>query len=173
MGLDQYLEVRRYVSKYDHSNFDYRTDTWPPPTSEEYANILSTAPAGVDKYADFGGIYISYPVAQWRKANAIHGWFVRECQGGEDNCQSYYVSREKLIELQNGCRAVLLVSAGSKKEDAALDYGLSPTQGFFFGGYEMDEYYDQDLKYTIEMIDHALSVIPDESEYSFYYTSSW
>jgi len=173
MGLDQYLEVRKYFSKFDYSDFDYRTDTWPPPTSKEYASLLSTAPALVDKYADFGGIYITYPVAQWRKANAIHGWFVQNVQGGVDNCQSYYVSREQLADLAEACEEILKVPAGHKREDAADLVNLLPTPGFFFGSNKMDEYYDQDLKYTIEMIDHALSVIPDESEYSFYYTSSW
>jgi hypothetical protein len=173
MGLDQYLEVRKYISKYDHSDFDYRTDTWPPPISKQYVNLLSTAPAGVDKYADFGGAYITYPVAKWRKANAIHGWFVVNVQDGEDNCGTYYVSREQLADLAEACEEILKVPAGHKREDAADLVNLLPTQGFFFGSNKMDEYYDQDLKYTIEMVNHALSVIPDDFEYSFYYSSSW
>jgi len=173
LGLDQYLEVRKYVSKYDHSNFDYRTDTWPPPISKQYADLISTAPAGVDKYADFGGAYITYPVAQWRKANAIHGWFVVNVQDGEDNCGTYYVPREKLAELAEACEEILKVPAGHKREDAAELVNLLPTRGFFFGSYDMDEYYDQDLKYTIEVVNHALSTIPDDFEYSFYYSSSW
>jgi hypothetical protein len=167
MGLDMYLEVRRYVSRTDFSTPGNYVK------SQEYSDLIANAPEGIDKYTDFGGIQVSYPAGYWRKANAIHGWFVRECQGGEDNCQSYYVPREKLVQLQNSCRAVLLVHAGANKEDVAIDHGLSPTQGFFFGSTEMDEYYDQDLKYTIEMLDHVLSIIPDELDYSFYYTSSW
>ena len=162
-----YLEVRRYVSRTDFSTPGNYVK------SQEYSDLIANAPEGIDKYTDFGGIQVSYPAGYWRKANAIHGWFVRECQGGEDNCQSYYVPREKLVQLQNSCRAVLLVHAGANKEDVAIDHGLSPTQGFFFGSTEMDEYYDQDLKYTIEMLDHVLSIIPDELDYSFYYTSSW
>lgn len=37
--------------------------------------------------------------AYWRKANQIHGWFVREVQGGNDNCKEYEVSLDKLKEL--------------------------------------------------------------------------
>jgi len=167
MGLDMYLEVRKYVSRAEFSSPGNYTN------SQEYASLIANAPAGIDKYTDFGGISVSYPAGYWRKANAIHGWFVNNVQGGEDNCQPYYVPREKLVELQNDCRAVLLVNAGADKEEVAIDHGLNPTQGFFFGSYEMDEYYDQDLKYTIEMLDHVLSCVPDEYEYSFYYTSSW
>jgi len=172
MGLDQYLEVRKNISKLDYSKFDRQNDTWPPPNSEQYANIIATAPAGIDKYADFSGITISYPVAQWRKANAIHGWFVSNVQGGEDNCQSYYVSREQLSELAETCDLLLRAPVGVGYEDLVNDI-LPPTQGFFFGGYEIDEYYMEDLKYTKKMIDHVLSVIPDDFDWSFYYSSSW
>jgi hypothetical protein len=39
----------------------------------------------------------------WRKANAIHGWFVRECASGVDECQPIFVPRHKLRELRNDC----------------------------------------------------------------------
>ncbi len=167
MGLDQYLEARKYVSKFDYSDgFDNKK------IREEYANLSQSAPAGFDKNADFGGIQVSFPIGYWRKANAIHGWFVENVQGGVDNCQSYYVSREQLVQLAEDCDAVLKVSAVSM-ENAAATAGLLPVQGFFFGGYEMDEWYIQGLKYTQKMINHILSVIPEGYDYSFYYHSSW
>jgi hypothetical protein len=160
MGLDMYLEVRKYVSRVDFSSPGNYTN------SQEYASLIANAPAGIDKYTDFGGINISYPVAYWRKANAIHGWFVQNVQGGEDNCGSYYVPREKLIELRDLCKA-------AAAQPAMAGDILPPTIGFFFGGSEIDEWYLEDLKNTIVMIDHALSVVPDDIEYSFYYSSSW
>ena len=39
-------------------------------------------------------------VAYWRKANAIHGWFVDNIQDGVDDQNEYYVSKEKLEELK-------------------------------------------------------------------------
>jgi hypothetical protein len=174
MGLDQYLEARKYVSKFDHSNFDYRTDTWPPPKSEEYASLSQSAPAGFDKYSDLAGIQVSYPIGYWRKANAIHGWFVSNVQDGNDNCGSYYVSREQLADLAEACEEVLKVSAGVSQEDAAATAGLLPTSGFFFGSTEMDDWYMEDLKTTIEIVNHALSLFPaDNYDWSFYYSSSW
>jgi hypothetical protein len=168
MGLDQYLEARKYVSKFDYSDgFDNKK------IREEYANLSQSAPAGFDKNADFGGIQVSFPIGYWRKANAIHGWFVENVQGGVDNCQSYYVSREQLVQLAEDCDAVLKVSAVSM-ENAAATAGLLPVQGFFFGSYEMDEWYIDDLKRTVEIVNNALSLFPEDNyDWSFYYSSSW
>jgi len=43
----------------------------------------------------------------WRKANAVHGWFVRECAYGEDECQEIFVSREHLLKLRSDCNNAL------------------------------------------------------------------
>ena len=55
---------------------------------------------------------------------------------------------------------------------------LLPTQsGFFFGSLEYDEYYFEDIKYTIDMLKE---IIKEEEELNkqgifseFYYRSSW
>ena len=57
---------------------------------------------------------IRQEVAYWRKANAIHKWFVDNVQGGEDDCGEYIVPRSKLIqELYSIIKEVL-----NKKERA-------------------------------------------------------
>jgi hypothetical protein len=176
MGLDMYLEVRKQISKLDYSKFDRQNDEWPPPNNAEYDHLLGFAPEGLTKYSDFGGAYISYTVGYWRKANAIHGWFIRECANGVDECQPIYVPREKLVELRNACDEVLRVPAnvGNRLENTADEQGLLPTQGFFFGGYELDEWYMNDLEHTTEIIDHVLSLIPEGNwDWSFIYQASW
>lgn len=162
MGLDMYLEVRNYVSKMDYS------DRENPKIKPEFAAMVkATGIKDLTKYSEFSGIQISYPVGYWRKANAIHGWFVENVQNGEDNCEPHYVSREQLAELRDLCKAAL-------KQPAMAGDILPPTQGFFFGGYEIDEWYLKDLEYTVEMIDHVLSVVPENNrDWSFQYTSSW
>jgi hypothetical protein len=47
-------------------------------------------------------------VGYWRKANAIHGWFVRECGNNVDECQEIPVSMIKLLELQALCLTALI-----------------------------------------------------------------
>src|ERR1017187_4553583 len=46
-------------------------------------------------------------VAYWRKANAIHGWFVNNVQNGIDQCQESVVTREQLNELLSVCYEVI------------------------------------------------------------------
>ena len=46
-------------------------------------------------------------IGYWRKANAVHGWFVRECANGLDECQEIFVSREQLLKLRSDCNNAL------------------------------------------------------------------
>lgn len=103
-------------------------------------------------------------VGYWRKANAIHDWFVQNCQDGNDDCRESYVSIEQLEELRKICQMVL------DNHALASEY-LPTTSGFFFGSTEYDEWYFQDLQSTVEIIDNALSKIGDE--WTFTYQSSW
>lgn len=152
MGLDMYLSAKRYLWRdADEAISDSISDLLGIPN---------------DKSKRFHGASfvvneVRLEAMGWRKANAIHGWFVRRCQGGEDNCKEYYVSRENLQELVDLCREAL-----TKPEHEVLE----PTAGFFFGSYEKDEYYYQDLKDTIEGITEALT-LPESFE--FYYQASW
>jgi hypothetical protein len=168
MGLDMYLEARKYVSQLDYSSEEKKTN-------EDFSTLVNMSGVNdLTKYAGFGGISVSYPIGYWRKANAIHGWFVNTLAGGVDECQEIYVPRVALVDLLAACKAVLSVSAGVSKQDVADEFGLNPTQGFFFGGYELDEYYDQDLKYTIEMIEHILTLISEDNYgWGFTYQASW
>jgi hypothetical protein len=162
MGLDMYLEVRKFVSKMDYSDRDN-----PKPTPEFQSFVDASGIDGLTKYSDFAGIEVSYPVGYWRKANAIHGWFVKNVQDGVDDCRPYFVPREKLMELRNLCAATI-------KEPAMAGDILPPTQGFFFGTYEIDEWYIRDMEYTVEMIDHLFSILPENDwDYPIYYHSSW
>ena len=101
--------------------------------------------------------------AYWRKANAIHSWFVRECQGDVDNCGKYYVSREKLEKLKSTCESVLL----DHTKAAEL---LTTARGFFFGDTDYNEDYFDTLTYTVKAIEEALQL---SLEWEFEYSSSW
>ncbi len=123
---------------------------------------------------------ISEEVMYWRKANHIHGWFVREVQGGEDDCKEYVVSIEQLGRLLETCEQVLKSSgliylpnesgAVMKNDEVAREL-LPVCEGFFFGGTEYDEYYYNNLKETVEGLRALLA--EDNRVCSFYYQSSW
>jgi hypothetical protein len=110
----------------------------------------------------------------WRKANAIHKWFVDNVQGGKDECNEHFVSIEQLTKLRDVCAAVL----ADKSKAAAL---LPPKVGFFFGGTEIDDHYMQYVLNTVEKLDELLctvEVVGDTArsiweDYDFYYCSSW
>ena len=154
MGLDMYLTAKRYL--------------WSDKDKEIAKDINDAVGVEFDPEKRFVGSSmmvkeVSIDAMYWRKANAIHGWFVEKCQGGRDECQETYVPREKLVELRDLCKSIL------DNPDAYGD--LEPTHGFFFGSYEKDEWYYQDLKNTVEGITNALSL--PEHKYEFYYQSSW
>jgi hypothetical protein len=99
----------------------------------------------------------------WRKANAIHKWFVDNVQGGEDDCGNYEVAREQLSELLDTVKKVL--------DNHKLATELLPSQGgFFFGGTDYDEWYYKDLEMTKVGIEEALKLPED---WDFEYHSSW
>ena len=134
-----------------------------------------------------------FEVGYWRKANAIHKWFVDNVQYGNDDCEEYYVLREQIQELKDTCIKVLeasvLIQDGTITEHTLKDGGLIAEEvpnmvikddsvamellpsegGFFFGSTEYNQYYIQDLKHTIEICDKALA----DNEGDIYYHSSW
>ena len=140
MGLDMYLRAKRHF---------FADDKVPTQIAEL---------VGVDQEVSeviFRAIY-------WRKANAIHAWFVENVQDGEDDCKSYELEKEKLIELLDLCKKAL------ETKDATL---LPTSQGFFFGSTEIDDDYWSDIQDTITGIEKALKDFGDK--FYFEYQSSW
>lgn len=154
MGLDMYLSAKKYLSQY----FD-------PADKDKIAEINSLFGIEGDEMSDYGAQEVKFRAAYWRKANAIHNWFVQNCQQGVDECQETYVTREQLQQLIDLCKEVI---AGKTKASRSL-----PTaDGFFFGSTEYDEYYMQDLQYTVDRLEKVLAE-PAFAKADFYYQSSW
>jgi hypothetical protein len=178
MGLDMYLEARRYVSQTDWKSVPQRRFDDPTPLdlslyhTDEYRAVASIFPEGLIKHSE-GGSTAGINIGYWRKANQIHGWFVKHIQDGVDNCGEYPVSRERLVELLDTVKQVL-------DGDKAMARELLPvTEGFFFGNYNEDdgynEWYYEQLRDTETMLTDILEAVPEGQhlEYDFYYTSSW
>ena len=161
MGLDQYLTAKKYVSKFDYSDMQNRIIT------QEYMDLLPMDTPDIAQYGEFAGITVTYPVGYWRKANAIHNFFVQGIGGGEDNCQEMWVSRETLVDLRGRCVDVL---NADNMEAKAKEVGLETTSGFFFGDTEYGDWYKDDLRLTIDICSKVLA-LPDE--YELHYQASW
>ena len=160
MGLDMYLTANRYESRL---RFDPKHD-------ESTYNALVEASGLkhlVDPDDDISSVIVKVRVGYWRKANAIHQWFVQNVQGGKDDCSEFDVSREQLSSLQALCEELLK----SRNAQEAAEK-LPPQAGFFFGSTEIDEWYWQDLEQTVKILKRALGE-PQVKGIWFEYRASW
>lgn len=182
MGLDMYLYRKTYIWNDKETKLSIKVGKDAPKYARDEVEKIN--PSKVK--------YIVEEVGYWRKANAIHQWFVNNVQGGEDDCGNYYVDESQLKELRDVCQRVLNESKlvkgkvvngytyengksvpnyedGEYIEDSKVAEELLPTQsGFFFGGTEYDQWYIRDLEETIKIIDEALKIGGE-----FEYHSSW
>jgi hypothetical protein len=150
MGLDMYLDKRTYVKQWDHID-----------EAKQYKVEVTRGgePTNIDPKKVK---YIIEEAGYWRKANAIHKWFVDNCQNGVDDCRDAYVGFDDLQALLDLCRIVIIDK--SKAEQL-----LPSTSGFFFGNTEYDEWYYNDIQNTIEILEKAV----EDKDGEYYYTSSW
>ena len=86
MGLDMYLKKKIYIgAEYEHRNVK--------------SNIkISIGGENIPINAKHINEIVE-DIYYWRKSNAIHKWFVDNCQGGVDDCREYMVSVEQLKNL--------------------------------------------------------------------------
>lgn len=188
MGLDMYLYKRTYVK-----NWDYQKD------EQRHEVIVKRGGVVRPDIKPERVSYVTEEVAYWRKANAIHRWFVENVQDGEDDCGEYYVSRKHLRALVDACQTALNLAVlqegrvhvgrtfkkgedgqvvveenfedGQVVENEGDVASVLPTQpGFFFGSTNYDEYYVADLRETIAQL---APLLEDEEGGELYYRSSW
>lgn len=165
MGLDMHLHKKHYVKNWEH-NKDEQFQVLVKLNGESHPAIKC------DKV-----VYIEEEVMYWRKANAIHDWFVKNCQDGRDECQESYVDPTKLPELLDTCKKVAEASEldenGIIKDSSVADELLPSRSGFFFGSTDYDQYYLSDIKKTIEVLEKELSTNLGKLNPEYYYRASW
>ena len=213
MGLDMYLERTRLhghtleevslVSDY----VDWKNKGEDKYTFKEWCNKELPSPELIKELesevhetgSEFYKYYSAFDeVGYWRKANAIHRWFVDNVQNGEDDCGTYAVSKEQLEGLLGKCKYILdnvNVVKGLVKNGATYKNGewinnyedgetldemsqalcasvLPTTSGFFFGDTDYDQYYLEDIKNTVDILTAVLKDTDFENE-TICYSSSW
>jgi hypothetical protein len=182
MGLDMYLYKKHYVQNWEH-------------TKPEARHTI-TIKKGNDVREDIKPeriVYITEQIGYWRKFNALHNFFIDECNSGEDNCGEIYVSSDKLLELLDTLKEVKKVIGNAKKKKVSVQTGWSndgdtyaeievydcdeeleqlfPTRsGFFFGSTEYGDWYKSNVEKTIELLKNELV---DVDKYDYYYQASW
>ena len=158
MGLDMYLYLSSYESDLSH-DVNKVKDFYPPELLElgkkhTLNNFLSKS--------------IEYQIGYWRKANAIHKFFVDNCADGTDDCKLMWVSDVTLKRLKEYCDEILKDKSKEKADEL-----LPTTEGFFFGTTDYDDWYFEDLKYTSELIADVLDFLEKNKGWSVEYCASW
>ena len=194
MGLDSYLmkmpryngatardvsAVESYLS-WKEKGTEYTLEEWcglNKPPAQEYIDFYNEFYVA----GDYGFKHITEDVGYWRKANAIHNWFVEKVQDGVDDCRYHReVIKEDIEELLDTCQKVLDASTlvnytedYQVVEDYTVAEELLPTVGgFFFGDTTYDEWYIKDIEHTIDILTRVLDTTDFETE-MLYYVSSW
>ena len=163
MGLDMYLYAEKSYSSYSSASWSEEEDKKGVNAIAKMMNAenLLFSDENSVQFAE-----LKLEIAYWRKTNAIHKFFVDNCADGVDNCQDTYVSVENLQELLSRCKEVL--------ENRDIASKLLPTQsGFFFGSTEYDDWYFQDLEYTVKVLEKIIPEIEAHSDWEIYYRASW
>ena len=157
-----YLYKKEYVGFGKEVEAEVKTKKWDDEIStKNYKNVS----------------YIVREVGYWRKANEVHKWFVDKCGNGKDDCSPYPVTFEQLLELKSICQRILNAInsnhlTNGEKEDICEE--LLPTQpGFFFGSYNYDEWYKQDIENTIDIIENIEKERTEFDGDDYYYQASW
>lgn len=204
--IESYIDYKRDLENPKSSAKDYSMKEWcgvdeseiPMELLEFYRPFFAVKYPDWDEEHKYGYGRIMDQVAYWRKANAIHDWFVNNVQDGEDDCEYHdEVTQEILEELLCVCETVLESSKliegkiengyhyndngekiyhyedGKYIEDPRVAKALLPTtSGFFFGGTDYDEWYCRDVEYTANKIREILETTDFDTQ-MIYYVSSW
>ena len=126
---------------------------------------------GLDMYmnrrlkTDVNGRY-KQEVAYWRKANQVRQWLVDHTDlCSNDNCEIIPVTKDILEQLIKDCEEV--IAHPQRAEE------IMPTSaGFFFGSYDYDEWYFEQIQDTIRQIKSILETTDFDNEV-IEYTEWW
>tara|TARA_R110000868_G_scaffold181986_1_gene422981 strand:+ start:332 stop:772 length:441 start_codon:yes stop_codon:yes gene_type:complete len=146
MGLDMYLSAKRYLfsfNEHDKALAD-KIDAEVGASSLGHTNEIR-------KEAFY-----------WRKAWAIHHWFVVNAQNGEDDCKEYWVERYKLKELLDTLKKV--------DKNPSLAEDILPLQSDDDEGKEWEL---EQVRRTIPALDKLINDESLKEKWDFYYSSSW
>jgi len=103
----------------------------------------------------------------WRKANAVHGWFVRECANNVDECQEIFVSREQLSKLRSDCNDALATRENATPNDENNVIFRQPPNS----GQELIDYIMENTKAQSELIGTTIVKEPLQPIAGFFFGS--
>ena len=123
------------------------------------------------------GAYSGY----WRKFNALHGYICDTFADGVDECQVIPLTKANLKKILSVLKKTkkILDKHFEKDEKGAYsftgnvkDIPLQPRGGFFFGGTEIDEWYQDDVDESVKFFSNLVDTFDSRNEVC-YYQASW
>ena len=166
MGLDMHLYERTYcpsvyVGRKKDKQTNFTTKVWDYQENSKKVKFKDVA-------------YITCRKAYWRKANAIHQFFLDKCRGNLDesdcNGRDLYVEKSDLKELKQICEELIKLKGKAFVKRAKE---LLPTaDGFFWGLTEYNQYYKQNLKRTIKVL-NGLNLEDGDWTVDYIYNADW
>lgn len=182
MGLDMYLSKKTYVKQWSHNKPEDQFEVTVKKGGKPYKGIQSERIS-----------YVTESLMYWRKANQIHGWFTSNTSEITPEVL-YRVTLDDLKNLLETCKQVVDIISKSEKKVVQVRSGwsggeevyddvetfdceeqiqelLPPTQGFFYGSYEIDEWYLGSVIETIEFLEKEIPKCDEYDEFEYY--ASW
>lgn len=164
-------EPLHYLAMWDWYSDEEKQRAQAALTEANLLQFLTTeTPSGYVGYVN-GELVVQINCAYWRKANSVHAWFVDTVQGGIDDCDEYPVEGEQLALLRSKCLDAL--TAYNDGDLVKAEEIMTPRQGFFFGGYEIDEWWARDMAETVEQLERVINLAAQFPVVTFLYHSSW
>lgn len=206
--VDSYLEWLDREKEHGAETKKYTLKEWcgidekTLPPKEDLDHLISLAKPRTyawDYERKYERVKLNDGIAYWRKANAVHKWFVDNIQDGVDDCNYHReVTQQDLEALRDACKEILekcvlvkgKVQNGWKWDDKknkeipnyqdgmlvanpdVCEKILPSCDGFFFGGTGYDEWYMRDIKYTFETLNKVIEETDFEKQ-QIWYCSSW
>ena len=162
MGLDSYLYKKTYVENWEHTPKDRRYSV----SVKKGGLKCNIKPKRV--------CYIIEQIGYWRKFNALHNYIVNTFASGEDNCQQISLDEDDLRNILNTlqeAKYILDSDASDELKSDKLSDVFPTAEGFFFGSTAFDDYYAENVAYTISVLTDLLE---EDGDYpDFYYQASW
>lgn len=158
MGLDMYLS-----RNLDQNGNVLSITPQDELNNDAFAKLLKRATKSSVSYLQPS---INVNIAYWRKANAIHQWFISHCADDVDDCQDITVYIEDLHKLKDTCEEIL-----KAPNDIALMGRLLPPQGgFFFGDTDLNDAdtlnsYLESVKYTNNILAEEFKIADEFKKY--------
>ncbi len=146
MGLDMYLSAKRYLWSFNEHD---------QALANKIDEMIGGASLGHTNEVRKEAFY-------WRKAWAIHHWFVINAQEGDDNCGEYFVSRDLLRNLLDTLKKV--------DENPSIAEDILPLQADDNDGKEWEL---EQIRRTIPALEKLITDEDIKENWDFYYSSSW